>query len=192
MADLLATAADLRALLQTDATTLPDTAADIALSMATAAVQQAAGQDLLYATTTDDVMGTWESFLDLPQRPVASVASVALDGATVTDFKKFGARLWRRDGWATCPSEPSQVTVAYSHGYPPGVTKLEYARTVALGAAAQIVTDPTGKVTGISTDDYQEQRSQGGESSLAGLLPLHARRALRRMYGPRGGLVSIG
>lgn len=191
MADLLATPADLRALLQEDATGLPDATALQALAMATAAVQEAAGQNLIYATTSAEIMGTFESFLDLPERPVHTVTSVTLDVVAVT-YKKFGARLWRRDGWATCPSEPSEVAVTYTHGYQPGDSKLEYAKAVALGAAAQIATDPTGKVTGISIDDYQEQRAQGGESSLAGLLPVHARRALRRTYGARGGLVTIG
>jgi hypothetical protein len=193
MGDLLASAADLRTLLEQDVTGLPDAQAEILLEMATSAVQAAAGGQFLveWVSDTATIIGTTESWLDLPQRPVTAVASVKVDGTTVTDFKRFGNRLWRSCGWAVCAYEPSAIEVVYSHGFPAGDQRLQFARTVALGLAAQIGSDPTGKVTGFSIDDYQEQRAQAG-ATLAGLIPGDVQRSLRRQYGRRGGLVRIG
>ena len=97
MADMLATAADLRALLDEDDTSLPDPKAELLLQLATGAVQAAAGQQLVASTgDTVQLMGDTDAWFTLPQRPVTAVASVTVDGATVTDYKRFGDRLGRR------------------------------------------------------------------------------------------------
>lgn len=191
MADLLATAADLRSLLKEDAVGLPDTDAVILLQLATGAVQGAVGQDLVLRL--DDavvLMGTHDQWFDLPQRPVTAVASVAVDGVAVTDYKLFGDRLWRSLGWAVYPCEPSTVAVTYSHGYVPDAPRLQAARSATLALAAQMFANPLG-ASALSIDDYSQQFSRSGDD-LAGLVPENLRRSLRRAYGPRGRLTRIG
>lgn len=191
MADMLATAADLRTLLGEDSTSLPDAEANLMLELATGAVQAAAGQDILQATETVTMMGTTESWLNLPQRPVTEVTSVSLDGESVTDFKRFGDRLWREDGWASAAYEPSEVEVVYTHGFAVADQGIQLARSAALTIAAQMFSNPSG-ATGFSIDDYREQYSQSSTSDLAGLVPERLRSALRRKYGSRGRMVRIG
>jgi hypothetical protein len=130
MADQLATPEDLASLLERDdidaykATTL--------VEIGTSIVQVAAGgQRILFVEDdTFDVMGTSSCWLDLPQIPVAKgdVTSVTVNGSPVMDFKQFGARLWRRCGWAPVCGEPSEVGGIYSHGHQPGVQDLQLAR----------------------------------------------------------------
>lgn len=191
MADTLATVADLRTLLGEDATGLTDIEAGLMLELATGAVQAAAGQDILQATETITLAGTTESWLSLPQRPVTAVSSVSLDGDTVTDYKRFGDRLWRKDGWADSPYEPSEVAVAYTHGLASSDQRIQLARSATLAIAAQMFSNPNG-ATGFSIDDYREQYSQSTNSDIAGLVPDRLQKALRRQYGPRGRLVRIG
>jgi hypothetical protein len=191
MADKLATPADLRTLLGEDSASLTDAEAELMLELATGAVQAAAGQDILEATETITLIGTVESWLSLPQRPVTAVSSVSLDGDTVTDYKRFGDRLWREDGWASSAYEPSEVQVAYTHGLASTDQRIQLARSAVLAIAAQLFSNPNG-ATGFSIDDYREQYSQSASSDIAGLVPSRLQKALRRKYGPRGRLVRIG
>ncbi|SFO59772.1 hypothetical protein [Amycolatopsis rubida] len=192
MTDMLATAADLRALLDEDDTSLPDAKAELLLQLATGAVQTAAGQQLVFvADDTVQLLGDTDAWFTLPQRPVTAVASVTVDGGTATDYKRFGDRLWRRCGWAVRACEPSVVEVTYSHGYADGDGHLTLARSAVLALAAQMFTNPVGAV-GMSIDDYRLQFTQTSQSDLAGLVPGNLRKALRRTYGARARLVKIG
>lgn len=192
MADQLATPEDLAALLQLDWDSL-DPAQQASLTMlveiGTAVVQAEAGQRLV-AVTDDSVtlLGTTDSWLDLPERPVTAVSSVAVDGTAVGDYRLFGARLWRSCGWAPSPLEPSTVTVAYSHGYASDAQELQLARGAVLAVVRDWAINP-GAATSLRIDDYAETYS-----ALAARLETttHLRAALRRQYGRRGGLVRIG
>jgi len=192
MADQLATPEDLAALLQLDWDSL-DPAQQASLTMlveiGTAVVQAEVGQRLV-AVTDDSVtlLGTTDSWLDLPERPVTAVSSVAVDGTAVGDYRLFGARLWRSCGWAPSPLEPSTVTVAYSHGYASDAQELQLARGAVLAVVRDWAANPTA-VTSLRIDDYAETYS-----ALAARLETttHLRAALRRQYGRRGGLVRIG
>ncbi|ROT29668.1 hypothetical protein [Micromonospora sp. HM5-17] len=192
MADQLATPEDLAALLQLDWDSL-DPAQQASLTMlveiGTAVVQAEAGQRLV-AVTDDSVtlLGTTDSWLDLPERPVTAVSSVAVDGTAVGDYRLFGARLWRSCGWAPSPLEPSTVTVAYSHGYASDAQELQLARGAVLAVVRDWAANPTA-ATSLRIDDYAETYS-----ALAARLETttHLRAALRRQYGRRGGLVRIG
>jgi hypothetical protein len=192
MADILATVADLRTLLGEDGTGLADVEGQLLLELATGAVQAAAGQ-LLLAQVDDEatLIGTMDSWLALPEQPVTGVTSVTVDGDAVTDFTRFGARLWRESGWSTDPYRPTPVAVVYSHGYATGDQRLQLARSAVLATAAQMFANPGG-ATGLSVDDYREQYSQSSDSDLAGMVPARLRAALRRAYGRRGGLVRVG
>jgi len=192
MADQLATPEDLAALLQLDWDSL-DPAQQASLTMlveiGTAVVQAEVGQRLV-AVTDDSVtlLGTTDSWLDLPERPVTAVSSVAVDGTAVGDYRLFGARLWRSCGWAPSPLEPSTVTVAYSHGYASDAQELQLARGAVLAVVRDWAANPTA-ATSLRIDDYAETYS-----ALAARLETttHLRAALRRQYGRRGGLVRIG
>lgn len=191
MADLLASVAGLRALLKEDAAGLSDEDATLLLEMATGAVQGAARQDLVEVTETVTLMGDSESWFNLPQRPVTAVTSVKIDDAAVTDYKRFGARLWRRIGWATIAGEPSAVEVAYTHGFADWDRHLAPANAAALALAAKAAVNPIG-VIGMSIDDYRLQFGQSASSDLALLVPENVRKSLRRLYGPGARLTRIG
>lgn len=191
---MLATVEGLRSLLKEDAAGLTDDDATLLVELATGAVQAAARQNLV--RTTDDtitLMGTQDQWLDLPQGPVTAVTAVAIDGVAVTvgtDYKRFGARLWRRRGWARC-DEPSEVTVTYTHGYEDWDPKLGLARSAVLTVAARMFANPIG-ATGLSIDDYSQQFSGSSNSDLSGMVPAHLQAVLRRTYGPRARMVRIG
>lgn len=186
MADMLATANDLNALL---GETVDPTTATLVLETATGAVQAAAGQRLVQVVDDDlTIMGTTDSWLDLPQRPVTAVTSVTLDGTAVADWSRFGARLFRSSGWASSATEPSVVEVVYTHGYADGDQGLQLARQVALMVAVNQYANPTGS-TSLSIDDYREGfAGNAGETWLTSGI----RTALRRTYGRRGGMVRLG
>ncbi len=186
MADQLATPQDLASLLQKD---LDAATATLLVEISTAAVQATVGQRLVQVADDSIVLlGDTGSWLVLPQRPVTAVTSVTLDGAAVTDWVRFGARLFRRDGWAACASEPSTVEVVCSHGYPPGAQELQLARGACLSIIRDWYDNPSS-TTSVKIDDYAETFS-----AMAATLEAspYLRAALRRQYGQRGGLVRIG
>jgi hypothetical protein len=102
MADQLATPEDLASLLERD--DIDRYKATVLVETATAIVQEAAGGQRIVQVVDDtiEIIGTTESWLNLPQIPVTAVTSVTLDGTALTlgtDYKKFGNRLWSRTGW---------------------------------------------------------------------------------------------
>lgn len=186
MADLLASPEDLATLVgEPD---LDPALATLLIEVATGVVQAAAGGQRIVAVVdeTASLMGTADRWLSLPQIPVTAVASVTIDGAVVSDWKRFGGRLWRRCGWNTTCGEPSEVTVVYSHGYEPDMQELQLARQATLGLAAQAYASPTG-VKSEAIDDYRVTYAEAAQGALSE--PLRA--AIRRQYGRRGGLVSL-
>lgn len=211
MADQLATPTDLAALLQQDVDT---STATLLLEMATAVVQQACGGQRIVQVVGDVLtLGCYsDSWLDLPQIPVTAVASVVLDGATLTvntDYKLVGNRIWRRYGWqgnlglpwdwqyswphATIPpgypvQEPSSVVVTYTHGYAAGSQDLQLARSAVLTLAKGGYTSPSG-ASSESIDDYSVTfDAMVSRMEAAPFL----KAALNKKYGRRAGLVRIG
>lgn len=195
MADLLATPSDLASALQQDVDTATAT---LWLQAATAAVQEAAGQRIVLIENEQITLtGTADSWLRLPQQPVRAVATVLLDGSAVTlgsagsggsTYRRRGSRLWRGDGWQTYVGEPSEVTVIYSHGYDTDEQGIELARGTVIGLARTPYDNPAA-VSREQIDDY----SVAYQAVSAALeLNRFLRRALRRQYGARAGLVRIG
>ncbi|MFJ9748875.1 hypothetical protein [Streptomyces chartreusis] len=84
------------------------------LGVASAAVREAAGVPISRTTSTVTLEGTSGQWLRLPGPPIASVASVSIDGVAVTDWLLRSERLWRAVGWTGC--EPSEVEVTQTHG----------------------------------------------------------------------------
>lgn len=196
MADQLAAPADLGLLLERLDIDMPK--ATRLVEIATAIVQEAAGRppQRILRVIDDEVslMGSGDSWLDLPQRPVVSVSSVQIDGEAVTagrgsgQYRLIGNRLYRSDGWATEPPEPSEVTVVYTHGYAPDDQGLQ----LAAGAVVSIIVGAYDNPEGLkaqSVDDWSATYN-----ALAGQLETskYLKAALRRQYGRPGGMVRIG
>lgn len=82
--------------------------ADLVLELVTAAIISEAGQSIELATTTAALAGTWDRDLELPERPVVSVASVTVNGLALVQnsdyfFNPGGFRIRRG-----APFAPSQ------------------------------------------------------------------------------------
>jgi len=196
MADMLATREQLASALQQD---VDNATANVWLAAATAVVQEAAGGQRIVLVENEQITltGTTASWLRLPQQPVRSVAAVAIDGSAVTlgvagsggsTYRLRGTRLWRGDGWQTYVGEPSEVAVTYSHGYADSEQGIELARGTVIGLARAPYDNPSA-VSREQIDDYQVAYQAVSAAMEANRF---LRRALRRQYGPRAGLVRIG
>lgn len=196
MADQLATLQDLADALQIPLADLPTGTGTLLLECATAVVQIAAGGQRIVQVVGDtaSLIGTTDSWLDLPQIPVTAVASVTLDGAALTvgidaaQYKHLGNRLWRTDGWQTYVGRPSEVVSVNTHGYPAGHQKLQLGRWATLSLAKGQVPNP-GSVASESIDDYSvtfDKMSAQMEASP------FLQKALRKAYGRRASLVRLG
>lgn len=187
MADQLVTLSELASFVQSD---LDASTANLVVNAATAAVQAACGQRLV-AVVADEVtiLGTTESVLWLPERPVTLVTSVELDGDALTDYRLMGAsRLWRSRGWQAVLYEPSDVVVVYSHGYATGHQDLEFARSVVLSVARGCYVNPGG-VSSEKIDDY----AVAYERAVAQLEESpNVKKALTKKYGRPAGAVRVG
>lgn len=192
MADAFATPDDLAKL--PGLSGIDPASAQVMLECATSVIQAALnGQTILQvADDTFELLGTTDSWLDLPQRPVTAVTAVTVDGGDPlvegTDYVRYGSRLWRSCGWARCASEPSKVSGTYTHGYDPIERGFQPARSTALMLAASVASGPVG-VTSERIDDYQVMYEQMAARLDASPFLL---KALQRQYGRRAGLVRLG
>lgn len=196
MADQFATPEELASALQSD---LDLATATLWLNATAAVVQEAAGGQRILRVTNDILVigGRARQWLDLPQIPVVSVATVVMDGTTLTvgtagsvntTYRLVGNRLWRGAGWQTYYGEPSSITVTNTHGYASGSQDLELARAASLAIAKVAYSNPSG-ATSEKIDDYAVvfEKAAAAMDATPSL-----RAALRRKYGRRGGLVSLG
>lgn len=206
MPDMLVTPEELASWLKTTLDNLPTV--QLMLRAATAVVQDGARQRLLQATSTITVAAPAGRYLDLPQRPLVSIASVAVDGVTVTDHLIRGGRLWRRAGWRTSAAssnplvsyrdpDPVDVTITYTHGWTctwagdgtyTGHQRLEYARSIVIGLAAGVFGGAGAGVTREQIDDYAV-----AYDAMAGRLEATPaiREGLRRAYGRAVGTIAM-
>lgn len=160
-ADQLATPQDLASLLQLGTysalTANQQATLTMLVELATAKVQAAAGQRILDVTDTAiiDVTGDdWDEWLQLPQLPVRSVATVLLDGVADTGWVLRRQMLWRLYGWNIHWFQPTQVTVTFTHGYLAGSQALQLARDATLAVARGGFRNPSG-ITSEAIDDYK-------------------------------------
>lgn len=195
MADQLATLQDLADALQVPLANVPTGSGTLLLETATAVVQAVAGQRIVQVSgETLNVLGTTDSWLDLPQIPVTAVTSVTLDGTALTtgieatNYKLRGNRLWRTDGWQTYVGQPSDVVVVCTHGYAAGSQDLQLARSAVLSLAKAGFTNPSA-VKSESIDDYNVSYEDMAAQMEASKFVVAA---LRRKYGRRAGLVRLG
>jgi hypothetical protein len=185
MADMLVTTTKLASLVGA----IDEAKAATVIEAATAVVQAAAGQDLLFlADDPAEIPGDIASELHLPQRPVTEVASVTLDGEPVTDYVRQGSKLWRACGWQPCPGRPSTVAVTYSHGYQADDQRLELARSICLVLAVAAYQNTAG-ATSERVGDY----AIAYEAATAKLdMSSAMKTSLRRRYGRMVGSVRQG
>lgn len=192
MADQLATPVDLAALLQQD---LDASTANLVIEIATAVVQAEVGQRIV-EVEDDEVTLDLDGYdsgphLRLPERPVTAVGTVLIGATTVTDFSPQLRRgqLWRADGWrstlVTYFSQPTTVTVTYTHGYPAGHQKLQLARGATLSLAKGWYSNPSGAVRE-AIDDYQVAFEE-----MSSNITKFMSTALRKQYGRPPGSVPL-
>lgn len=188
MADQLATPADLASFLQLGAfaslTAAKQATITMLVELATSKVQRAAGgQRILEATSTGAVIdlqpGYDDCYVSLPQLPVRSVATVLLNGATITDYYVRSHSLWRSVGWTGWSYIPPQIITTYTHGHPAGSQALQFARTTVMELARGGYGNPYGQ-TSKAIDDY---RVTYAEADARMVLPQPTAEALASAYG---------
>lgn len=191
MADSLATDEEL-AILMNDASIDADQAT-LALELATAEVQAAAGQRLVLVEDDPfELFGFTDSWFTLPEGPVTEITSLTIDDGDElvrgTDYRWVtGSRaLFRRCGWAACWTEPSVIAGIYSHGLDVGDQRLEFARSATFGIAKMAVTNPSA-VESEAIDDYRVQYPALVVWAME--RSPYLAKALRRQYGDRAGKV---
>ncbi|MEU9777436.1 hypothetical protein [Streptomyces sp. NPDC047968] len=192
--DPLATVADLTARgLTVSAEEEP--IAELYLGVASTAVREAAGTPISLTTSTVTLEGEPGQWLTLPGPPIVSVASAAIDGESVTDWRLRGGRLWRADGWSACDG-PSEATVEQTHGLaavPDDIVDLVCRMTAGALKAARAEADGTGLaadkvITSERIGDYAVTYANDGRLTEMEL-PEHWRERLAARFGGGIGLV---
>jgi hypothetical protein len=193
MADQLATPADLASALQHDVDTA---SAILAIEISTAVVQAACGARRILRVVDDseEVWGGSEQLLRLTNYPIVSIASVTYNGSTLTQGTASGTwrrakyGLWRDCGWTECPGVPQPITVVHTHGYAAGDQKLQLGRGTVISLSRGLFENPSGVVRE-QIDDYAVAYAEA-EVALDAAPSLKA--LLRKQYGPKARMVSIG
>lgn len=178
----LITAADLSARGINDAD--PALAADI--DSASAAIRDAAGCAITQETSTVRLVTEASRRLELPARPVVSVASVTLDDVPVTDYMLRGSSLWREIAWQAPGAVPSVLTVTFTHGYAATPADIiDLACSLVAGAQAERAAGPRRGVAYERIDDHQIGYIQdaAAERVSAFELPERTVAMLRRRFG---------
>jgi hypothetical protein len=192
VADQLATPADLASAVQVDVDTA---SAALAIEVATAVVQAAAGQRIVRVVDDSEVVyGGSDRYLVPKERPVISVASVTYNSVLLTQGTASGTwrlsanGIWRDLGWTDCAWEPAPGTVViYTHGYLPTDQGIQLGRGVALSLGKGLFVNPSGVVRE-QIDDYQVAYAEAAAALEAtpNIIAL-----LRRQYGSKAGMVRV-
>lgn len=164
--DPLATAADLDA--RGVDVAVSSATLDALLASASEAVRRAAGHPISEVSSTVDLDGPQNRTLYLPAPPVTAVSAVELDGEAFTCYRLLpGARLWRTDYRPWSYSEPTVVSVTYTHGYaavPADVVDLVCGLVAGALSAVAAAYDPGIGVQSVKVDDASETYVTGAES----------------------------
>lgn len=165
------------------------------LASVSSSIRAAAGQPISKGTYTVTIPSEASRKLDLPTRPVTDVASVALDGHIIEDWKLLGNALYREGMWHMPGQTPVPVTVTFTAGYDP--VPEDVVRLVCSFVAAGLVQDESGgpgahrDMAYERIDDGQVGYRQGADEVVdATELPKATKDALRARFGSPG--ISIG
>lgn len=190
-----ASADDLAARLGVELGQPEQTRAEALLKSASGLIQAEARQ-VIERVTDDEVIlpGTSDDRLRLPERPVVSVASVAIDGETLaaTGYYLDAGALVRRQldslalGCSGFGAPSQEVRVVYTHGYAADEMP-ETVKSVCLEAVVRVWVNP-GAVIGERHGSEQVQYMNGQPTGL--LLTGAERAAIRRLFGRRARSVS--
>lgn len=142
----------------------------IHLELASALIQNKTRQRL--ERVVDDVLvlaGTADWELELPERPVISVASVKVDGVLLaaTGYRLADSMLIRRTSGWTGPVD-SLIEVTYTHGYDPIPDDI---RAATLALAARMTSNPLGvrqEGIGSYSVSYGDPSGGGGADDVLG------------------------
>lgn len=161
------------------------------LAVASSLVREAAGSPILSATVTVSWWVTeWSEWETIPVRPVASVASVTLDGVAVTDHKVVHNDLWRRGGWYG--GEPAEIEATLTAGLPtvPETIKQLVCDLAILGIETATAGAVDPRVVAEKIDDYSVTFAEGAEAVASAMtVPAMTRHSLRARFG--GGFGSV-
>lgn len=171
--------------------------ADALLEAVSAAIRDAAGSPITQETSTVTMWTEPARRIELPARPVISVASVSVDGEPVADWTLRGSALWRSEPWQARSEPPRELVVTFTHGYatvPADIVQLACVLVAAGLAAAD--GDGFGANRGktyTSIDDYREGFATGSTEVVDPTeIPERTRLALRRRFGRLSSAVVDG
>lgn len=194
----LASTADLQNYLQNPA--INTAAADLALTLATALIQNQTRQHLFYVADDTVVLVGGQRRLFLPERPVigtpvvTALAPSALYRYDPPDQLTYGippgalaASFYSNAPDAMRGVWPLQVEVTYSHGYQ---TIPDDLRAVCLSVASRAVTNPQG-LRGETLGPYAIQYAGGGDILTAGVALTSAEQRLLDRYKARNRSVVL-
>lgn len=151
----------LAALMQQD---LDTATAELARTMATGRLRAATRQRLLLVEDDTVELHAGQEWLELPERPVVSVAEVAGYATDAWELKGGRIRLTGAAAW------PEFVTVTYTHGYASDEVPDDL-REVALNVATRIMLNPA---------DHRQEASGGYSASYAARLNGDEKQLLRQ------------
>lgn len=172
-------------------TDLDDSIVEARLERATSQIQTACNQTISRATSAIGIKGTWDRELTLPEWPVVSVASVSVNGRTVTmsgvevttrsllwPTSAYGGQGARGGFPANWGGPECIVDIVYTHGFEPIPDDVKWL-CVDLAATANAI--PVGVRSESGTlEDYTEQiaydlKGEGTSSTLAAIVRRYGR-----------------
>lgn len=127
------------------------------LEVASAAVRDAAGCPIGVQTSTVRLYGDGTRLV-LPGSPIVSVASVVLDGETITDWKLRPGGLFRACGWADSDRDsPAPADVTYTYGL--GAVPADIVDMVCrMAAAALVAATSEDDGSGLAVNNITQER----------------------------------
>ena len=166
-------------------------AVEALLAAASAAVRDAAGAPISDQTSTVTLWTEASRRIELPARPVRSVASVILDGVTLvanTDYVVRGSSLWRDCQWQAQGDVPSSLVVTFTHGLAEVPADIVDLVCNLVGAGLTAVGEGYATNAGKqyeSVDDYRVGYATGADAVSSVMeLPERTVRSLRARFGP--------